>query len=74
MIKTCKICQGAIDTLKERHAVLKDMDGKQEKSKGYYHYACLMERIAYKAEAKNTLSFAKNMLLRANNKMQEVGM
>lgn len=69
MIKNCKICQGDIDTNKDRYAIFKDMDGKKERSKGYYHFSCFMERIAYKAEAVNTLGMAKQMLIKANEKM-----
>lgn len=72
MIKKCKICEQAIDTLNERHGVFKDMDGKKEVSKGYYHYACFMERIATKAENKMFMKKAWGILNKVDNKVEEV--
>lgn len=72
MKKTCKICQMMIDTNLERHGVFKDMNGKKEVSKGYYHFECFMERIQSKNSNKQLQEKACGLLDKMGMKVEEV--
>ena len=67
------ICQCMIDTHLDNYSQVKSHEGKKVLSKKYYHTKCFLERIMVKVEGKNLMAAAKNMLMRANGKMEEVG-
>lgn len=45
IMKECKICKLIIDTSKEHHMILKEVDNNIQQSKSYYHAQCFGDKL-----------------------------